>query len=87
MDWILSGSTILGNFLIGRKNKLGWIVFTLAGFLWLYYALIYLHPAQYGLLPATLVNLVIGVTSYIKWFREDKVNGKINSNCYRWRCL
>lgn len=72
MDWILSTLTVIGNFLIGRKIKWGWIMFIGIGMLWLYYALYILNPPQYGLVPATIINIVIGISSTVKWFKEDK---------------
>lgn len=72
MDWVLSGITLLGNFLVGRKIKEGWLVFTVASILWICYSLFILHPPQYGLVPAAVVNLIIGITSFRKWYKEDK---------------
>jgi hypothetical protein len=72
MDWILSGFTIVSNIILGRKNKLGWMIMFIAGWLWLYYALFYLHPAQLGLIPATLINLYISAKNWWDWRRDEK---------------
>jgi hypothetical protein len=71
LDWLLSGLTIVMNILLGRKIKWGWVVMILSSLLWIYYALS-LTPVQYGLLPATLLNLVIAILSAVKWFKEDR---------------
>lgn len=71
MDWIASISMLVANFIIGRKIKWGWILFILSCLFWVWYALFYLHPAQYGLVPASVINLAIGVSSFIKWNKED----------------
>ena len=71
MDWLLSILTIIMNGLLGKKIKWGWILMIVISFLWIYYA-INLNPPQYGLIPATIANLIIAIPSAIKWFREDK---------------
>jgi hypothetical protein len=73
MDWILSCLTIVGNSLIGRKIKWGWIVMGVCTLMWIYYAVFILNPPQYGLVPASVVTFIISVVSAIKWFREDMV--------------
>ena len=72
MDWILSGLVLVVNFLLGRKIKWGWILAIVNSFAWMYWAVFVLDPPQYGLVPSSILNLVISVTSAIKWFREDK---------------
>ena len=72
MDWILSMATVATNFLVGRKIKWGWIISIFNSFAWMYYAVYVLSPAQFGLLPASVLNLMIAIGSAIKWFKEDK---------------
>lgn len=71
MDWILSFLTVFMNFLLSKKIKWAWILMIILSLLWIYYALS-LNPPQYGLLPATGLNLCIGIISAISWFKEDK---------------
>lgn len=72
MDWILSGLVVLGNFLVGKKIKWGWIVVLVNSLAWIYYALWVLSPPQYGLVPSAALNFVVAFFSAVKWFREDK---------------
>jgi len=72
MDWILSGLVVLGNFLVGKKIKWGWIVILINSLAWIYYALVVLHPPQYGLVPSAALNFAVALFSAVKWFREDK---------------
>lgn len=72
MDWILSTIVLLGNFMIGRKWKWGWIVIAVNSLLWVYYALWFLTPPQYGLVPSAIVNFFIAVFSARKWFKDDQ---------------
>jgi len=77
MDWILSGLVVLGNFLIGRKIKWGWIIMIINSLAWVFYALVILHPPQYGLVPSAMINFGISIGSAIKWFREDKDENRV----------
>jgi hypothetical protein len=79
MDWILSALVVLTNILIGKKNKWGWIIGSITSFLWIVYALFILNPAQYGLVPSAILNLIISILSSIKWFKEDRK--KSEKNC------
>lgn len=72
MDWFLSLATVTINFLIGRKWMYGWLIMSFMGFVWIYYAIFILHPAQYGLVPASILNIGIGISSFIKWYKEDR---------------
>jgi hypothetical protein len=71
MDWILSGLVVLGNFMLGRKWKWGWIVMLINSLAWIYYALRILDPVQYGLVPSAALNFVVAGMSAYKWFKED----------------
>lgn len=71
MAWFLSGLVVVVNYLIGRKVKWGWILAGINSLLWIYYAIWYLSPPQYGLAPAAALNFVIACTSFVKWHRED----------------
>lgn len=72
MDWFLSFLVVITNIIIGRKIKWGWVLMVIGALLWIYYAVYMLHPAQYGLIPASLLNVVVGITSFIKWYKDDK---------------
>ena len=71
MDWILSSLVVLGNFMLGRKWKWGWIVMLVNSLAWIYYALEVLDPVQYGLVPSAALNFVVAGMSAYKWFKED----------------
>lgn len=71
MDWFLSVLVVFGAFLLGRKNKWGWIVMIVNTIGWAIYAIWILDPPQWGLVPASVINFVIAVTAAFKWFRED----------------
>lgn len=76
MDWVLSGLTVIVNYLLGRKNVYGWFVMLFMNGLWVRYAMS-LDPPQYGLLPAIFLNCIIAIVSIYKWFRDDKRNREL----------
>lgn len=66
MDWLLSGLVLFGNFLLGRKNKLGWWILAVNSIGWVYYAYT-LEPTQWGLMPSAIINFFICVHGIYKW--------------------
>lgn len=69
MDWLLSGLVLIGNFLLGRKNKWGWVILAVNSLGWVYYAYS-LNPVQWGLMPSAGINFGICIMAVYKWFKE-----------------
>jgi len=63
---------LIGIWLIGNKNKIGFISFLLSGILWIFVALASI-PKTIGLLIVVPVALVMNIRNYLKWRKEDKV--------------
>lgn len=78
MDWVLSGIVLLANYLIGQKIKWGWVIQAIGAVLWMYYALWYLHPPQYGLVPSAAINFIICIDSAGRWFKDDQLKNPTN---------
>jgi hypothetical protein len=70
MDWILSGLVLIGNYMVGKKLKWGWIILAINSLGWVYYALIILAPPQYGLVPSAILNFFITGKAAYNWFRD-----------------
>ena len=70
MDWILSSLVLGGNFLIGKKLRLGWIILSINSLAWIYYALS-LNPPQYGLIPSAAINFIICGYSVYTWSKKE----------------
>lgn len=71
MDWVLSTLVLLGNYLVGKKLKWGWIILAINSIGWVYYALVVLNPPQYGLVPSAIINFFITAWSAYKWFKDE----------------
>lgn len=60
----LSAFTVLGMWLIGNKNRLGWVVGLINQILWISFAIIF---KAWGLLPLTLVLIIVYTRNLLKW--------------------
>ena len=74
MDWILSFLVLLGNFVVGKRMKWGWVILGVNSLAWIYYALS-LNPPQYGLIPSAAINFLLMSYNAYKWFKEDPSDG------------
>lgn len=65
---MLSVLTVLGMWLIGNKNRLGWVVGLINQVLWISFAILF---KAWGLLPLSLVLIVVYVRNLHKWIEGD----------------
>jgi len=70
VDWILTGTMLTSNFLIGRKRIIGWVLFVITSLMWVWYAVALLDPPQYGLAMGAVANILIGSYSGYRWYVE-----------------
>lgn len=66
-SWILAAIGILGIYLAGRKNSVGWLVGVFAQFLWLSYAVV---TQQWGFLFTAVAYGAIYIKNWLVWRRE-----------------
>ena len=71
MDWIASLLEILGKWVIGNKNKNGFIVASICCLCWIYVAI---DKEVYGLFIAIIPALFINIRNYLKWRRDENNN-------------
>lgn len=69
-SFVLSAIGILGIFLAGKKNKLGWAIGLGAQVLWIVFAI---TTAQYGFIFAALAYGSIYLKNWLSWRKDDKV--------------
>lgn len=65
MDWLAGILELTGLYIIGNKNKLGFILNILCGICWISYVLINKHT--FGLLIVVVPALIINIRNYGKW--------------------
>ena len=67
-SWVLACCGIVGTFIVGRKNKWGWVVLFFNETLWIIYAL---HTKQYGFILGSLAYMAVYVKSHRHWAKES----------------
>ena len=70
MDWVAAVIELIAAWVIGNKNKYGYILFIIGGMCWLAHSLI--SKGTYGLFLVIVPAFFINVRNYIKWKREEK---------------
>ena len=69
-SYILGALTILGLYLVGQKNKYGFLVTFFSEFLWAYW--ISITPGAKGLYIVCVVVAIISLKNYISWGKDEK---------------
>ena len=70
LSYIVGIITCLGLYLVGRKNKYGFLVTFFNEFLWAYW--IAVTPGTKGLFVVCIVTAVISLKSYFRWGKDEK---------------
>ena len=65
MDFIIALVELLGSWVVGNKNKLGFILLMISNISWILYVLI--NKQTYGLLLVVIPAFFINVRYFIKW--------------------
>ena len=69
LDWIAGILELIGLYLVGNKNRLGFLLNLSCIFFWVLYVCI--NKTTYGILPVVLTASVINIRNYIKWKKEN----------------
>jgi len=64
MDWIAAILGVIGAWLIGNKNKWGFILLLIGSVLWI---TVSFHTMVYGLLLANIPGLLINIRNFWTW--------------------
>ena len=78
MDFIAGLLELTGLWIVGNKNRVGFIINILCGFTWITYVVV--NKTTYGLLIVVVPALFINSRNFIKWSKEEKLRKKENSN-------
>jgi len=63
-SWILALCGITGTYIVGRKNRMGWVVLFFNETLWIIYAF---HTKQYGFILGSLAYMTVYIKSHRSW--------------------
>ena len=69
LDWIAASFAIIGVYLIGYKNKYGFLFCVVSGLLWIIVAL---YTGLYGLFLEVTPLFFLNIFNFIKWKKQEK---------------
>ena len=67
MDWIAGTIELMAKWVVGHKNRWGWILHIIGGFLWTYIAL---NTKMYGILIITIPAFFLNIWNFYKWSKK-----------------
>lgn len=76
-SWGLAAIGLLGIYLAGRKNSIGWLVGVFAQFLWISYAIV---TKQWGFIFTAIAYATIYTKNWISWRKESTTEDEVNVN-------
>ena len=72
IDFIAAILELSGAYVVGNKNKWGFVLFFITGLCWITY--VFTTKSTYGLLLVVVPALGMNVRNFIKWSKEEKKN-------------
>ena len=70
LDWLAMSLSLLAVWMLGNKNKIGFLVFVAANALWLALGLTLIH--SYGIVVGNLFFLVSNARGFANWWKEER---------------
>lgn len=68
-SWLLTTIGVAGLVLVGRKNKIGWVIAIGVQGLWITYAVI---TKQWGFIASALIYGGVNLYNWNRWRREER---------------
>jgi len=65
LDWLAMASSLLAVYLIGNKNRIGFISYILANGLWIYLGIFRMQ--SFGISIGNMFFLIMNLRGYLKW--------------------
>ncbi len=73
LDWLAMASSLLAVYLLGNKNRFGFISYMLANALWIYLGIFRME--SYGITVGNVFFLTMNLRGYLKWKNaQDSTN-------------
>ena len=70
LDWLAMALSLLAVYLLGNKNKYGFISFSIANTLWIYLGLFLMNSLGIGI--GNIVFLIMNVRGFISWNKKNQ---------------
>jgi hypothetical protein len=65
LDWLAMSLSLLAVFLLGNKNKYGFVSFVIANAIWVYLGLVMMQ--SYGIAVGNLIFGIMNTRGFFKW--------------------
>lgn len=70
VDWIGIGLSLLSVYMLGNKNKWGFIVFAISNLIWIFLGLAWMDSL--GMAVGNFIFMIINIRGFIHWLEPDK---------------
>lgn len=77
LDWLAMAASLLAVYLIGNKNRIGFISYVLANALWIYLGVFKMQ--SFGISVGNVFFLMMNLRGFLKW-KKDKNNTNKNDD-------
>jgi len=68
LDWLAMALSLLAVYLLGNKNKIGFISFSIANVLWIFLGFFLINSL--GIAIGNLVFLIMNIRGFISWNKQ-----------------
>ncbi|TQV88180.1 nicotinamide mononucleotide transporter [Aliikangiella coralliicola] len=69
VDWVAIGSSLLAVYMLGNKNRYGFIVFAISNLVWIFLGLVWMNSV--GMAAGNFIFLIMNIRGFINWSKED----------------
>ncbi len=70
LDWIAGTVELWGKWVVGDKNKWGFIINIACCVLWIIY--VFVEKVSYGILIVIIPAIFVNIRNFIRWSNDDK---------------
>jgi nicotinamide riboside transporter PnuC len=77
LDWLAMAASLFAVYLIGNKNRIGFISYILANALWIYLGVFKMQ--SFGISVGNVFFLMMNLRGFLKW-KKDKSNTNKNDD-------
>ncbi len=77
LDWLAMATSLFAVYLIGNKNRIGFISYILANALWIYLGVFKMQ--SFGISVGNIFFLMMNLRGFLKW-KKDKNNTNKNDD-------
>ncbi len=74
LDWLAMASSLLAVYLIGNKNRIGFISYILANALWIYLGVFKMQ--SFGISVGNVFFLMMNLRGFLKWKKDKNITNK-----------